>query len=141
LQTTPTKAKALKAEFDRVVNKAKKDGDHNRRQVEAIIRNDLAMTKLYTKILPRLAERSGGYTRSARTLPRKGDNAEPVIVMVHGAEIIERKSRLAKALEKKEKTAEENVATKLRKRVQNVSVSRAAAQKKENVADTRRNSK
>lgn len=141
LQTTPAKGNALKAEFDKIVNKAKKADDHNKRQVEMALRNDKAMTKLYSKLLPRLDGRTSGYTKSARTLPRKGDNAEQMIVMVYGAEIIEKKSRLAKALAKRETTKEEGTVAKLRKRAQDISLSRTAAQKKENVADTRRNSK
>lgn len=98
LQTTSARAKYLKQNFDKLVTKAKKSTDASKRNVASILQNDKAVTKLFDKLLPRLQDRNSGYTTSARTLPRKGDNASQIIVMIHGYEVEESKSRLSKLL-------------------------------------------
>jgi large subunit ribosomal protein L17 len=102
VQTTPRKVKLLKQGFDRLVNDAKKNTEASKRSVAAALGNPKAVAKLYTQILPRLQDSNSGYTLSALTLPRRGDGAAQAIIMVKGAELRERKSRLAQALEKRE---------------------------------------
>jgi large subunit ribosomal protein L17 len=142
LQTTPSKAKILKQQFDKLITHAKKDTQAGKRNVEAVLRNDKASTKLFAKLLPRLQEVNSGYTLSARTLPRKGDNAEQMIVMVRGADLTAKRSKLQKALVKRDAKADEKqskgVRGRLRGALSNVAPGAGDGKKKENVADTRR---
>lgn len=143
LQTTPTKAKILKAEFDKLITKAKKNTDASRRLVHSILRNDKAVTKLYDKILPRLEDVNSGYTHSARTLPRSGDNAAQMIVLVRGAEVKQKRSRLQAALKrtKKEDQPEEDSKPNVKQRVQDIAQKATpglSGKKIDSTADTRR---
>lgn len=74
---TTTHAKALETQrlLERVITKGKKGGLHNRRQVLSSLNNEGAVRKLFDDIALRYAERSGGYTRVIRLLPRGGDAA------------------------------------------------------------------
>ncbi len=120
VQTTPSKAKILKAEFDRLITEAKKETQASKRRVSTKLENDRSIVKLYESILPKLQEVNSGYALSARTLPRKGDNADQMIVVVRGMEFRERKSRLAKALEKQEKSDTSKDKGRIRERFKGV---------------------
>jgi large subunit ribosomal protein L17 len=71
IQTTLTKAKALRPFIEKAITKAKraaaktekKDQIHLRRLVLADIRNEDAVTKLFSETHKEFANRSGGYTR------------------------------------------------------------------------------
>jgi large subunit ribosomal protein L17 len=142
LQTTPTKVKILKQEFDKLVNTAKQDTEASRRNVESKLTSTLSVEKLYSKILPRLGDTTSGYTISARTLPRKGDNAAQTIVMIKGTEVKEKRSKLAATLEKQDKSAKsEGVAEKIKKAVSGPRKMGGDSKKKDSVVNVRRNSK
>lgn len=143
LKSTATKTKILKAEFDKVVNMAKKGSPASRREVEATLQFMPAVEKLYTHILPRLEKDNSGYTISARTLPRKGDNATQVIVMIKGTEVKEKKSRIQATLEKQEKAeaAAKPLTSKIRNAVKSVGGAAKETKAKSSVVSVRRNSK
>src|SRR3954464_5536524 len=71
IQTTLTKAKALRPFIEKVITKAKqaaaktekKDQIHLRRLVLADIRNEDAVTKLFNETHKEFTNRTGGYTR------------------------------------------------------------------------------
>lgn len=71
IQTTLTKAKALRPFIEKVITKAKKaaaktdkkDQLHLRRLALADVRNEDAVTKLFNETHKEFANRSGGYTR------------------------------------------------------------------------------
>jgi large subunit ribosomal protein L17 len=71
IQTTLTKAKALRPFIEKAITKAKhaaaktekKDQIHLRRLVLSDIRNEDAVTKLFNETHKEFANRSGGYTR------------------------------------------------------------------------------
>ena len=73
--TTEAKAKALRPVAEKVITKAKKGGVHNHRQVVAFIRDKDMTHKLFEEIVPRYADRYGGYTRILKLGPRHGDNS------------------------------------------------------------------
>ncbi len=87
IETTQTKAQAIRGQAERLITMAKrgiKDGDasmvHARRLAAARLSNPKAVTKLFDDIAPRYADRLGGYTRIVKLGPRLGDNAEMVLI-------------------------------------------------------------
>ena len=84
IETTVTKAKAVRPQVERVITLAKRDTLHARRQAAAYLFEPRAVRKLFDRIGPRFADRSGGYTRIIRLGPRQGDGAETAILELLG---------------------------------------------------------
>ena len=80
INTTLTKAKALKKFFEPLVTKSKDDSTHNRRIVFRYLRNKIAVSELFREISKKIADRPGGYTRVIRLGNRFGDNAEMAMI-------------------------------------------------------------
>ena len=87
IETTHTKAIAIRGQAERLITLAKrgvKEGDssmvHARRLAAARLSNPLIVKKLFDEIAPRFAERPGGYTRILKLGPRAGDAAEMVLI-------------------------------------------------------------
>ena len=94
IQTTLTKAKALRPFIEKIVTKAKKAAAvpavngktapralHLRRLAMADVRNEDAVTKLFNESVKEFANRSGGYTRIYKLgARRQSDAAELAIV-------------------------------------------------------------
>lgn len=79
IKTTEPKAKAIKADVDKVITKVKKNGELARRLLAGIL-NPQALEKLVNDVAPRFKERNGGYTRIIRIGRRFGDNAMEVVM-------------------------------------------------------------
>lgn len=139
LKTTAAKSRILTAQFDRLVTTAKQDTLAAKRLVEATLQNDLAVEKLYSKILPEVQDVTSGYTYTARTLPRKGDNAPQTIILVRGQEVKEKQTRLQKLLSKQEKKEDKTSAKpKAERKVREAKISANESKAKNSNADTRR---
>jgi large subunit ribosomal protein L17 len=87
IETTQTKALAIRGQTERLITLAKhgnKEGDakmvHARRLAAARLSNRKAVEKLFDDIAPRYADRPGGYIRIHKLGPRLGDNAEMVLI-------------------------------------------------------------
>ncbi len=89
IQTTLTKAKALRPFVEKVITKAKraaaktekKDQIHLRRLALADVRNEDAVTKLFNELHTEFANRNGGYTRIYKLGQRRiSDAAELALV-------------------------------------------------------------
>lgn len=89
INTTLAKAKALKLYIEPLVTKAKhsvttknsvEEGTHLRRVVFRYLRDKHAVNELFTAVAPKVADRSGGYTRIIKTGFRKGDGAEMAMI-------------------------------------------------------------
>ncbi len=80
ITTTEAKAKRLRPYAERLITKARKSDLHNRREVMKVIRDKDVVHKLFAEIGPQFVGRPGGYTRTVKTMPRKGDNAPMVII-------------------------------------------------------------
>ena len=80
IKTTLEKAKAIKGDVDKIVNKAKK-GD-NTLKVQLLQRSlgAEAMNKVIKDIAPRFKDRSSGYTRLIKLGRRFSDNAAMVLM-------------------------------------------------------------
>ena len=80
INTTLTKAKALKQFFEPLVTKSKVDSTHSRRIVFRYLRDKIAVSELFREISKKIADRPGGYTRVIRLGNRFGDNAEMAMI-------------------------------------------------------------
>jgi large subunit ribosomal protein L17 len=99
IRTTEPKAKFVRGHAERIITiakrglaKAEATGNpaaavHARRIVASRLNNDREMVqKIFDEIAPKFAERDGGYTRIYKLGPRKGDNAEMVLLELVGNE-------------------------------------------------------
>jgi len=80
IQTTEAKGKELRRWVEKVITTAKNDSVAARRAVDAIVEDREVTERLFTKLMPRMKERSGGYTRVLKIGPRQGDAAPMVLV-------------------------------------------------------------
>ena len=102
ITTTEAKAKRLRPYAEKLITKAKAGDLHNRREILKVIRDKDIVHKLFAEIGPQFAERSGGYTRITKTLPRKGDNAPMAVIELVAEQTVAseaeraRKTRFAK---------------------------------------------
>ncbi len=80
INTTVTKAKALKRFVEPLITKSKNDSTHNRRIVFRYLRNKLAVSELFRNISQKIGDRPGGYTRIIKLGNRLGDNASMAMI-------------------------------------------------------------
>jgi len=80
IQTTEAKGKELRRWVEKVITTAKNDSVAARRAVDAIVEDREVTERLFTKLMPRMKERTGGYTRVLKIGPRQGDAAPMVLV-------------------------------------------------------------
>ena len=95
IETTLTKAKALRPFIEKVITKAKKasvagekkDAIHLRRMALKDIRDEGAITLLFNEKAKQFANRPGGYTRIYKLGPQRiGDAAEMALIELISAE-------------------------------------------------------
>lgn len=119
IETTVTKAKAVRPRVEKVITLAKRDTLHARRQAAAYLFEPRAVKKLFDTIGPRFADRQGGYTRIMRLGTRSGDGAEIAILELLGAQLEKkaetkrkrRESRMNEQSEAAADTADEELET------------------------------
>jgi len=103
ITTTDAKAKELRSIAEKMITLGKKGDLHATRQAAAYIRDKQVVTKLFTEIAPRYAERPGGYTRIIKLGIRPGDTAPISIIELVEAEMKPKKTATKKAAPKVEK--------------------------------------
>ncbi len=95
IETTLTKARALRPFVEKIITKAKraaaagekKDAIHLRRTALRKVRDEDAITLLFNEKAAQFARRSGGYTRIYKLAPRRiSDAAEMALIEFVGAE-------------------------------------------------------
>ncbi len=80
IETTEAKGKELRRWVETVITTAKNDDVAARRAVDAIVEDREVTERLFSKLMPRMKERPGGYTRVLKIGPRLGDGAPMVLV-------------------------------------------------------------
>lgn len=80
IATTLTRAKETQAMAEKMITLGKANTLHTRRQALSYITSEDVVTKLFTEIAPKYAERNGGYTRIIKMDPRRGDAAPMAIL-------------------------------------------------------------
>jgi len=92
--TTEARAKEVRKTTDKMITLGKRGDLAARRQAAGFVRNEVAdviedgdnvkvqsdLKKLFDDVAPRFAERNGGYTRILKTVQRRGDAAQLVIL-------------------------------------------------------------
>lgn len=81
LTTTLAKAKAIKADAEKLITKAKKNMVADRRTIFKVLNKKNLVDKLCCEIAPVFKERNGGYLRIVRLGMRKGDGAQMAKIM------------------------------------------------------------
>ena len=77
IETTVSKAKALRPFIEKLVTKAKNTkGISTVRYLKSKLNADKSVRKLLEEVAPKYKETNGGYTRITRTRTRDGDKAE-----------------------------------------------------------------
>jgi len=89
IRTTVAKAKELRGVAERLITLAKVDSVANRRLAFSRLRDRDAVTKLFTVLGPRYAERPGGYMRVLKCGFRTGDKAPMAYVELVDRPIVE----------------------------------------------------
>ncbi len=86
IKTTEAKAKAIRAQAEKMITTAKRgqraDGNalHARRRLIAALNDPLIAKKVFDDLAVRFEDRPGGYTRILKLGPRKGDGAKMVLI-------------------------------------------------------------
>ncbi|MDZ4221287.1 MAG: 50S ribosomal protein L17 [Patescibacteria group bacterium] len=80
IETTESKAKALRPYAERLVTLAKVDSVTARRRADRALGGKNAVKKLFEVIGPKYKERAGGYLRIRKTTLRAGDSGQQAII-------------------------------------------------------------
>ena len=80
INTTVTKAKALKQFIEPLVTKSKSDTTHNRRLAFSSLRDKNAVSELFREVAVKVGDRPGGYTSIIKLGNRLGDNASMAMI-------------------------------------------------------------
>jgi len=75
IQTTAPKAAELRREVEKLIGTARANDLHARRLVAAKLYDEEVAKKLFAEIVPRFQNRPGGFTRTFKLIPRRGDGA------------------------------------------------------------------
>src|SRR5271157_2765612 len=95
IETTLAKAKAIKGIAEELVTFGKRGDLHSKRMVLSYIPNRTVVSKLFSDIAPRFADRNGGYLRIVQTRQRVNDRAPMAII-----EFVDYESAVPKTSEK-----------------------------------------
>jgi large subunit ribosomal protein L17 len=93
IMTTEAKARAIRAEAEKLITKAKhgiaEGGNrvHAQRQLVAALNDKTLAKKVFDEFAPRYAARNGGYTRMIKLGKRQGDAADMVILELVDTEV------------------------------------------------------
>ena len=80
METTVMRCKEIAPLAEKMITLGKKNTLATRRRALAFITREDVVTKVFSEIAPKYAERNGGYTRITKIGPRRGDAAEMGII-------------------------------------------------------------
>ncbi|MGH2769780.1 MAG: 50S ribosomal protein L17 [Actinomycetota bacterium] len=80
IRTTAAKARRLRPLAERLITLGKDGSLHARRRALSVVEDRDIVHKLFAEIAPRFIDRRGGYTRTLKLGPRKGDAAPMVLI-------------------------------------------------------------
>ncbi len=103
IRTTLPRAKAVRPIAEHMITLGKRESLHARRQALTFVKDPEVVSKLFSTIAPRFAQRSGGYTRIIRLGFRDGDGAQMAILELLGSEFKPAKKEEGKGGRKEKK--------------------------------------
>jgi large subunit ribosomal protein L17 len=80
ITTTLAKAKELSSYAEKLITKAKPSDINAKRAISAELNDNAVKKKLFQVLVPRYAERKGGYTRIYKLGSRKSDCSEMALI-------------------------------------------------------------
>lgn len=80
IETTLSRAKAMRPLIEKCVTRARCDDVAARRRVANFLTTGEAVSKMFTDIAPRFKDRAGGYTRIIKRGRRVGDSAQMAFI-------------------------------------------------------------
>ena len=107
IETTLTKAKAMRPHVEKMITLGKRGDVAARRQAAAYLMTRESLDKLFETISPRFGDRNGGYLRIIHGGFRQGDGGDVAFVELLGSEATLDEKRQKRA-EARTKRAEEN---------------------------------
>ncbi|MGH9508806.1 MAG: 50S ribosomal protein L17 [Terriglobales bacterium] len=134
IETTVTKAKAMRPHVEKMITLGKRGDLWARRQAASYLMTRAAVSKLFD-IAPRFGDREGGYLRIVKTGWQKGDGAEKAFIELLGAEKLQQQKK-EKRSEARSKRAEET-----RKALEEQQQQQAAAANEAKAAEEHREEK
>ncbi len=107
IETTVSKAKAMRPQVEKMITLGKRGDVAARRQALSYLMTREAVDKLFDTVAPRMGERTGGYLRIIRSGFQKGDGAEKAFIELLGSEkvIAEKQQKRAEARAKRREEA------------------------------------
>ncbi|HTC95292.1 MAG TPA: 50S ribosomal protein L17 [Terriglobales bacterium] len=106
LETTVTKAKAMRPHVEKMITLGKRGDVAARRLAAGFLMTREAVDRLFDTVAPRYGDREGGCLRIIRKGFRRGDGGETVYIELLGSEKIQQEKREKRA-EARAKKAEE----------------------------------
>jgi large subunit ribosomal protein L17 len=106
IETTLTKAKAVRPQVEKMITLGKRGDVTSRRLALSYLMTREAVDKLFDTIAPRMGDRNGGYSRIIKGGFRKGDGGEIAYLELLGSEALQEEKRKKRA-EVRAKRAEE----------------------------------
>jgi large subunit ribosomal protein L17 len=105
IETTVTKAKAMRPHVEKMITLGKRGDLAARRQALAFLMTGESVKRLFDTVAPRFGDRNGGYLRIVRTGFRQGDGGEKAFIELLGSEKFVEQKR-AKSTEARSKKME-----------------------------------
>lgn len=99
IETTVSKAKAIKSQAEKMINKAKRGNLNDKRIIFKEIGDQTLVNKLVEEIAPLFKQKNGGYLKIVRTNLRQGDSTQMAKLMFT-EELKEKKEDLVEPEEK-----------------------------------------
>ena len=111
IETTVTKAKAMRPHVEKMITLGKRGDLSARRQAGSYLMTGDALSRLFDTVAQRFGDRNGGYLRIVRTGFRKGDGGETAFVeLIGGEKFVEKKrQKSAEARSKKMEAAKKQM--------------------------------
>ncbi len=106
IETTVSKAKALRPSVEKMITLGKRGDVNSRRLAAGFLMTRESVDKLFDTVAPRMGDRNGGYVRIIRKGFQQGDGAEKVYIELMGSEQVIDEKRQKRA-EARAKRAEE----------------------------------
>jgi len=106
IQTTTAKAKELRSFVEPLITKARNNSVAARRYVAKYVDDRKIVKELFNEIIPKIANRLGGYTRVVKLGQRQGDGAEMSIIELVDYNEVEVPKKSKKAKKEKPKVEE-----------------------------------